>query len=186
VPLEAALDDLGKKLKELHDSIDAIGIAVGDAPSSEPSAVVDRFKETVEELISRAGEARATAKRAREVTETTADLHRVRRALTSSQEDFHRILWTLYQEFLSYEKMAELARLASGRGKEWIPWSSLMKDVLDKQSEQLRSVSDAYFLCWQEIAERVGTMSVTVQVTNVGQQITARKADEAEINPLER
>jgi hypothetical protein len=36
----------------------------------------------------------------------------------------------------------------------------------------LAQTSAALASCWQELAERLGTMSISMQATNVGQQIT--------------
>ena len=49
---------------------------------------------------------------------------------------------------------------------------------LESCQQDLYVTNEALFRCWLEIAERVGMTSVSVQATNIGQQITAPQDQE--------
>jgi hypothetical protein len=64
--------------------------------------------------------------------------------------------------------------LGSARRGEWLPWAASVKDGVEQCREPLEGVSKALAGCWQEIAERVGTTSISVQTSNIGQKIVTR------------
>ena len=84
-------------------------------------------------------------------------------------------------KFQLYEKLKDLATLGSERRGEWLPWSNSVKEGIEQCREPLDGVSNALAACWQEIAERVGMTSVTVQSTNIGQKIVSTTEDAREL-----
>ena len=90
------------------------------------------------------------------------------------QERFHRIEQEFSSGLASYEKLKDLTMLGSERRGEWIPWASSVKDGVGQCQQPLEEASRALAGCWQEIAERVGSTSVSVQTTNIGQKIITR------------
>ena len=81
----------------------------------------------------------------------------------------------LYSDFLSYERMAQLVNFGEEHGREWAAWVQTVRQGLAHCPEQLQAVSDAHLRCWQELAERAETRSVSAQVTRSGQRRTSRK-----------
>ncbi len=69
---------------------------------------------------------------------------------------------------MSYENLKELARLGSER-RAWLPWANTVKFGIDQCRPALEQTSKALAACWQELAERLGMVSVSVQT--IGQQI---------------
>ena len=51
-------------------------------------------------------------------------------------------------------------------------WAGSVKHGLEQCRQPIDAVGKALAACWQEIAERIGTTSISVQATNIGQQIT--------------
>jgi len=116
-------------------------------------------------------EARKAALNARRAVGHPVDLDQARRALTLCQERFHRIEQLFAADLVSYEKFKELDRLGNER-RAWLPWSSTVKQGIEQCRQPLEQTSAALAACWQELAERLGTMSISMQATNVGQQIS--------------
>ena len=118
-------------------------------------------------------EARSDANEAAQVTMKRLDSDRVRRALTSCQEQFHRFLTQFHSELMSYERIDDLASIARERGREWFDWVGVVRQELEQCLALADDLRDCLLLCWQELVERAGTTSVSVQNTTIGQQIAA-------------
>jgi hypothetical protein len=114
---------------------------------------------------------------------TVTDLNAARRALTICQERFHRLGQQFALELVSYEKLKDLATLGTERRGEWLPWSNSVKEGIEQCRQPLEGADKALAACWQEIAERVGMTSVSVQATNIGQKIVSKLEDGAELMP---
>jgi hypothetical protein len=119
-------------------------------------------------------EARRSAVEARKAVGHPIDLDRARRAMTHCQERFHRVEQLFASELVSYEKLKELARLGNER-RAWIPWASTVKLGIEQCREPIEQTSTSLAACWAELAERLGMVNISMQATNVGQQITAPK-----------
>ncbi len=159
-------------LHRLHDALNALHLTVEDKPQHDDTALTDDLADKSLEMIGVLHEARRAAVNARRaVGHPPPDLDRARRALTLCQERFHRIEQQFSANLVSYEKLRELARLGSERGREWRSWAVSTKEGIEQCRQPLEQTSKALAACWQELAERLGTMSISVQATNVGQQI---------------
>ena len=69
----------------------------------------------------------------------------------------------------SYDKLKELVRLGNER-RTWLPWASSTRQGIEQCREPLEQTSKALSACWQELAERLGMMNISVQATSIGQQ----------------
>ena len=65
--------------------------------------------------------------------------------------------------------MADLASVARERGRDWASWVKVVKQGLGQGQALVEEGREALFLCWQDLAERLGTASVSVQNTSIGQ-----------------
>jgi hypothetical protein len=175
VALEATFRGLSVSLHHLHDALNALQVTLGDKPPDDESALADSVETVVLDLLGTLHEARRAALNARKALGHPPDLDRARRALTLCQERFHRIEQQFASDLVSYEKMKELARLGAER-RTWLPWSSTVKQGIEQCRQPLEQTSTALASCWQELAERLGTMNISVQATNVGQQITLSRS----------
>jgi hypothetical protein len=171
VALEATFRDLSVCLHHLHDALNELQVTLGDKPADDESALADGVETTVLDMMGTVHEARRAALNARRAVGHPVDLDQARRALTLCQERFHRIEQQFAADLVSYEKLKALDQLGNER-RAWLPWSSTVKQGIEQCRQPLEQTSAALAACWQELAERLGTMSISMQATNVGQQIT--------------
>jgi hypothetical protein len=170
VALEATFRRLSVCLRHLHDSLNELQVTLGDKPIDDESALADGVETTVLDMMGKLHEARQGALNARKAVGHPVDLDQARRALTICQDRFQRIEQQFASDLVWYERLKELERLGSER-RAWLPWSRTVKQGIEQCREPLAQTSAALALCWQELAERLGTMSISMQATNVGQQI---------------
>jgi hypothetical protein len=170
--LEATFRQLSVRLHKLHDALNALHVTVGDRPPDDEAALADGLENAVLDLMGTLHEARKSAMAARQGVGTPIDLDRARRALMVCQKCFHRIEQQFAAELVSYERLRELARLGRARRREWIPWANSTKAGIEQCREPIELTSKALASCWEELAERLGTTNISMQATNLGQQIT--------------
>ncbi len=176
--LEATFRDLHSQLKKLHDNLLALRLTVAeDKPLSGEAALVDQFEDSIMDAMGLLDECLNASRSAQKAVGHPLDLDRARRALTTCQERFHRAERRFSDELVSYEKLRDLASVSEKRGREWASWASSVKHGLEQCRQPMDAVSKALAACWQEIAEHVGTTNISVQATNIGQQITTTAAE---------
>ena len=171
--LETAFKALSNHLRALHEAL--IGLrttVVEDKPLRGDVVLVDVFGDAADDLLGWLEEACAAAGEGQQAARHPIDLDRVGRSLTTCQERFNRITHRFSSDLVRYERIAELTRFGRTHGGEWRGWANSVKTGLDWCAQPLYDVGQSLFECWQEIAERVGTTSVSVQTTNIGQQLT--------------
>ncbi len=170
--LEATFRDLSVCLQQLHDALNALQVTLGDKPPDGESALADGVETVVLDMMGTLHEAQKAALDARRAVGHPVDLDRARRALTICQQRFHQIEQQSAADLMAYDKLRELARLGNERRRGWLPWANSVKQGIEECRQPQEAVSLALASCWQELAERLGTMSISMQATNVGQQIT--------------
>jgi len=77
--------------------------------------------------------------------------------------------------------MREITGLGARRKGVWLIWSHNVKRDLDVCRYELDLARKSLTACWQELAERAGTTNISVQATNIGQQITPRRSEIGEL-----
>lgn len=174
--LEATFRELSVGLHHLHDALNALQLTIGDQPAEDESALADGLETAALDMMGILHEARKAALNAQKAVNHPVDLDRARRALTICQKRFHRIEQLFASDLVSYEKLKELARLGNER-RAWLPWSNTVKQGIEACRQPLDQISKALSACWQELAERLGMLNISVQATNVGQQISVPRAD---------
>jgi len=184
VPLEATFQGLVTELRKLQDTLVAVRLTVvEDKPVRGEAALVDQLSDSILDVMGELEEALKAARSAQKAVANVTDLNTARRALTVCQQRVHRIERQFAGELVSYEKLKDLASLGSERRGEWLPWSKSVKEGIEQCRPPMDGVSKSLAACWQEIAERVGMTSVTVQATNIGQKIVSRLEDSADLVP---
>jgi hypothetical protein len=172
--LEAAFADLTIRLREFRDALRDLRLtATEDRPAHGAVVLVENIGDVLEDLAGQLEETLGVADKARRAVGPPLDLNRARRYAAVSQEVFHTLLQNYYSDLFSYDHVAPLVQFGKERGREWTAWVESMRHGIDRCRPLLESVSQAYFRCWQEMAERAGSNTVSVQSTSVGQQITA-------------
>jgi hypothetical protein len=168
VALEATFRALPSSLHQLHEALNELEVTLGDTPRDDESALADDLESVVIDLMGTLHEARRASLNAQRALAPPHDLDRARRALTLCQDRFHRLEKQFASGLVSYEKLAELARLGNER-RGWLPWANTVKQAIDQCRRPLERTSKALAACWEELAERLGMVSVSVQT--IGQQI---------------
>lgn len=184
--LEAAFDDLGLRLRAAHEAVLELRVTVvEDRPLRGDAALVDDWGDAVEDLAGTAREAVEAADEARRAVGPPPDLDRARRSLSACHERAGRVARAFWSDLASFERVGGLARMARRRRGEWAAWSGSVRVALERCRDPLREADAALLRCWQEIAERVGMTSVTLQATNIGRQVVtpapAAAPDETEL-----
>ena len=179
--LEATFRELSSELRKVRDMFIALRLTVvEDKPLKGEAALVDHFEDTILELMGLVEESLEYARAAVKAIESSTDLNRARRALTACQQRIQKIEHQFSAELISYEKLKDLAGLGSTRRGEWLPWSNSVKQGIEQCRIPLEATNNAVAGCWQEMAERAGMTSVSVQTTNIGQKIMTGKDADAE------
>jgi hypothetical protein len=182
VPLEATFRELFTELRKLQDTLVAVRLTVvEDKPVRGEAALADYLEDSILDLMGLLDESLKAARAAQKAVGNVPDLNAARRALTICQERFHRLAQQFALELVSYEKLKDLATLGTERRGEWLPWSNSVKDGIEQCRQPLEAADKALAACWQEIAERAGMTSVSVQATNIGQKIVAKDSRELDL-----
>jgi hypothetical protein len=175
VALESIFQDLSNQLRKLYDMLLALRLTVvEDKPVKGEAALVDHLEDSILDLMGLMDGCLKSAGAAQKAVGHPVDLDRARRALAACQEQFHRVETQYAERLASYEKIKDLTGLARDRRGEWVPWAGSVKSGVERCREPLDWASKAMAGCWQEIAERVGTTSVSVRTSNIGQKIVTK------------
>jgi hypothetical protein len=170
--LEATFRNLSAALDLLHDALNTLHVMVGDKPMGQDLAVIDGLENALLDTLGELHEARKAALDARRAVGPHPDLDRARRTLTACQQRFHRIEQQFSLNLVSYEKLKQLVRLGE-KGKEWRSWADSTRQDIEQCRQPLEQISKALADCWQELAERLGTTSISVRNAVVGQKVVA-------------
>ena len=173
--LESTFRELNVRLHTLHDALNGLHVTLGDKPLDRGAAVADGLENAVLDIMGALHDARKSALEAQRGVAVPADLDRARQALTTCQEQFHVIEQQFASGLVSYEKLAELARIGRSRGREWRAWANSTKEGIEECRAPMEQLSKALIACWQELAERLGTTSISVRNAVVGQKVVARQ-----------
>jgi hypothetical protein len=176
--LESTFRELCVSVANAIESLETLRVMLGDKPQSE-AAIVDGIESAMLAILGLLHEANEAAAKALKCVEYPADLDRARRALATCQERCHHIEQQFSAELASYEKLSELARVGSERGREWLTWSTALRQDIEDCRGPLHSLSLALSRCWHELAERLGMTNISVQ--SIGQQIKVPSSVAADV-----
>jgi hypothetical protein len=177
-----AFHELSLQLRKLRDTFLGVRLTVvEDRPPRDEVALVDRFGDAVEDIVGWLEEAVAAAVEAEQAVGNPLDIYRARTALTACQERFNRLAQQFASDLVSFERIDDLTRFGRRRGGEWRRWANTVRESLEQCRPPLHEVSEALFVCWQELADRLGMSSVAVQNTVIGQRISAPDLVDREI-----
>jgi hypothetical protein len=174
VPIEATFQALTANFEALREAMASLRLTVvEDRPPQNEVLLVERLGDDVENLQGLLEEATAAAAAALRAVAHPLDGHRARHALARANERFIDVEYKLSFELTSAGRLEELARFGRRRGDEWLGWTGSVIQALEQCCAPLRAVDEGLLLSWQELSERLGTGSVSVQTTNIGQQISS-------------
>ncbi len=157
--LNQALQALSELMEELRLTIQE------DHPLQEESALVDLFGDAVEDCLGWLQEARRIALEQQGELDTHTDLLRIRRALPACQELLGRCE-RRYHNLVAYDSLRDILNFGRQHGGEWQAWTTSVKESLESCQPYFDEIHQALFHCWNEIADRVGALSVSIQANN--------------------
>lgn len=170
--LEATFHQLYTCLLELRQVCLHLSTTVReDKPLDGDVVLVDLFGDGADDLLGLLDEALAAAQDGHAAAGYPLDLARARKALAACQECCLRFGVRYWGDLVRYERLRELRRFGRRRRGEWRAWATGVKAALEACEEPLWTVERAIFGCWQELVERIGTSSVWVCNTSIGQRI---------------
>jgi hypothetical protein len=176
--LEKVFRQLTDAIRRLRDSFLALQLtAREDTPREGSVVLVDAFGDAVDDCMGWLEEALGLALEGKRAAHGP-DLAATRRALAGCQERFHQVERRYFTDIVSYERVKDLTAFAKRRNPEWRGWVKSIRQGAEQCRLPFDEVSRELMNCWQEVADRAGTASVSVQTTNIGQKITAPAAKE--------
>jgi hypothetical protein len=174
VALETVFAELQHRLRMLQEALEGLGTTVDeDRPTRDDVIVASRMSD---DLLAARGLLEEVLAAADEATETIVyplDGERARRALIVCQQRFQRFAHAFSFELTGFDRLDDLTSVGRERGREWLDWVSVVKQALEQSRMLSEDVTDGLSLCWQELAERIATTSVSIRNTVVAQQVTA-------------
>jgi len=168
--LRKTFDQLVIGLGEMANAVRELEVHVADESAAD-AVLVERLEEAVQDLLADVREARVAAGRALGPGERTPGFDVTVRELASGHDhvlDATRKLGAM----LAHESIRDLLELGTRRGGGWLPWAREVHDALERCRAPLDHVHRYLLECWQDVAERAAAGSVSVQATNIGQQVT--------------
>jgi hypothetical protein len=172
--LEPTFRQLTVALHKLHDAFEALQVTVGDTPPNDEIALADALENKVLDMMSMLHLMREFSGQAQKAVTHPVELDTARHALTQCQQRFHQLEQQFTAELLSQDNLKEVARVGRER-RGWMPWSNSIRKGIEQCRQSLESTSAPFAECWQELAERLGAVNISMKATNVGQQITVAK-----------
>jgi hypothetical protein len=184
--LEKVFRRLAFQLRRFSDRLRELEITVvTDKPPARDAAIVDNFECAVDDLRGWVQEALAQSAQAEKAVDHPIDLEVARRALSACQERLHRIDQIFASNFLSYDRVKDLTTFGTERRGEWPSWVTTVKQGIEQCRDPLESSNKAVAECWEEIAARIGTTSISVRTTAIGQNISRAATDDGELAAAE-
>lgn len=177
--LEATFRRLTACLQTVNEAIDALQVTM-EEPGRGEAAVADDLADKTLELTGMIRDAQKAAESARRAlgdppNGDPPNMDRARRFLVICQESFHRLKQRLAADLTSDKAISELARVA-GRNKQWAAWAGSAMQAIGSCRKPMEAASEALVACWPGLAERLGRTNISMQATNVGQQITLSRS----------
>jgi len=173
--LDATLASLRRELARLQDVMSALRVTViEDRPARGSVVLVDQLDNLMTDLSSALEEADALAAQSLQGAQPNGPLERVHAALRDIHGLFNRFTASYVGDLASHDRIAQLLEMGDERGRGWWEWSQEVKTAIERCVLPMNAVAAVLADCWSELAERLARNSVSVQATNIGQQITVR------------
>ena len=174
--LETTFESLRRELARLQEAVSSLHVtATEDKPVRGDAVLVDRLDNLVTDLSSTLEEADARITQAIQGSRPNGPLDQTRIALGEIHGLINRFTALYGGELAAHDPVQQLLQMGSERGREWRAWSQVVKTAIERCAAPMKAAADTITECWSELAERLARNSVSVQATNIGQQITVRE-----------
>jgi hypothetical protein len=182
VATEQIFREMQHHLQTLQEALEALSTTVDeDKPTRDDVVVASRLSDDLLAVRGLFEETRSAADDACRAVAYPLDGDRARQALTACQQQFQRFAHAFSFELAGYDRIDDLTSVGRERGREWRDWVSVVKQALEQCQMLSQEVGNRLFLCWQELAERIATTSISIRNTSIGQQVSAAELQESEM-----
>ncbi|HEX7265658.1 MAG TPA: hypothetical protein VF383_15885 [Candidatus Dormibacteraeota bacterium] len=180
--LQGAFTELVEKFQRLVEVASDLRVnTVEDPPLRDKPLFVDWLADTVVHFESLAEQGLSAANRAAIAAGYPVDLERLREQQIATQRAFNDLSRIFNSELLARPGLSELKRIGSERSIEWESWTEAFIQSVARCEQPIFEASEALFRCWQEMVERIGMNSISVQTKAVGQEITVPASELEEV-----
>jgi hypothetical protein len=167
--LRKTFEQLALKVRELANAVRELEVHVSDQSAAD-AVLVERLEDDVQELLASLGEARVAIGQALGTGERTGSLEVAASELARCHECILGATRRL-GALLSHESIHDLLELGKRRGGGWLPWAREVHDALERCRALLDDVHEGLLECWQDVAAWSAAGAVSIQTTNIGQQV---------------
>jgi hypothetical protein len=175
--IEVVFQQLATAFDAVREMLQNLGITViEDRPPHGEVLLVERLGNLVDDLRGWAEEGCTCIVAARQAVAHPPDIQRVRLELGAAQEHFLSLKYRFFDEAMTHRTIDALLRFGQQRGREWLGWVKSVVLALEACRVPLRLLDEALLQAWKELVERLGSRSLSLHTTNIGQQIAAAPA----------
>jgi hypothetical protein len=180
--LQGSFTELVERFERLVEVTSDLRVnTVEDPPLADKPLFVDWLADTVVQFESLADEGLAAARDAVVAAGHPLDMERLREHQIAAQRAFNALLRIYASELLVRPGLSELGRIGRERGVDWEFWTDAFIQSVAQCEQPIFEGSEALFRCWQEMVERIGMNSISVQTRAVGQEITVPSSELQEV-----
>jgi hypothetical protein len=177
---EKVFREMQHHLRTLQEALEALGTTVDeDKPTRDDVVVAARLSDDLLAVRGLLEEVLATADEACRAIAYPFDGSGARRALAACQQQFQHFAHAFSFELTGWDRIDDLTSVGRERGRDWLSWVSVVKQALEQCKMLSEEVANSLFFCWQELAERIATTSVSIRNTSIGQQVCAAEVQDS-------
>jgi hypothetical protein len=148
--LETALRELQTKLVRLHEAVSALHMFIQDHPPKGETILVERLEDKTTDLLGTLEEVEASLRNVLQPAGLEGRSGAVRNALLSVHRHVDEFAQKYRDELFAYDNICWLEQLGSDRHGEWLGWSSVVKEAIERCAAPLDAAHKAIQACWQE------------------------------------
>lgn len=175
--LQQSFGNLAEKFDRLVYVVSELTVMLDPNPMRDEPHLVHQIWDQTVQLEASAEEAFAAARVAVGAAGYPLDMDRLRQNMIVMQRAYNEIVKIYLFELVFNPGLAELTQPTGRRGDSWRRWGLAVTASIARCRQPMFEVSEALFQCWQEMVERIGMNSVSVQTKAVGQEISVPAAE---------
>lgn len=176
---ESAFQNLGLAARQLHEVTRDLTIALSEDQPTEGAPAAQHWADNAENLHGLVRECLEAASCTARNLGPAPDLYHLRRHLSACQKSFNGAVASWFRELAQFDQMEELSALGRRPKREWQAWTKGVRIALECCHDPLEKTAAALLVCWQELCERAGGVSVTVNSAGIGRQVNGARPVEA-------
>jgi hypothetical protein len=173
--LEGNFMELRAKWERLVEELEhGLLWSVLETKPNEEHALANQYIDAATDLIATA---RLGLAACQNVAGESLSLAQAGKSLLRSQEQYNAVLELFDSKMASYARIRRIRRFGSERRDAWRGWAAHVCTAVERCRRPIDELNRTMFKCWQEVADRVGMSTVSVQSTSIGQQISMSQSE---------